>query len=151
VPLDSKYSDIIDYIISNKWEEKTNIEIMFCLTNDIECLAIDTYGQEIRFMCPSYCWDIDIDAKSAVFTPYFVPRLYKTQWECGTPLEMTWLNKKSLHLPSFSSGGTVTDIATINANATAQDVWYDMFGRKYITKPTAAGLYIHNGKKEVVK
>ena len=54
-------------------------------------------------------------------------------------------------LLDLNKGGIVTNVANVNASTNSQDVWYDMFGRKYTTKPTAAGLYIHNGKKEVVK
>lgn len=162
-PLDSKYADIVDYIKSNDWTDVTAIEIQFRLTNDIECVATDTYGQEVRMVCPSYCWDIDKEAKTATYTPYFVPRIYKTEWKCGEQLELTWLGNKSLKisgwtLPEGDYGGIgiVTDAHnvsqfTTNASTNSQDVWYDLTGRRLQQKPTSPGLYIHNGKKEVVR
>ena len=32
-----------------------------------------------------------------------------------------------------------------------EDMWYDLQGRKFPGKPTTKGLYIHNGRGEVVK
>lgn len=140
---------------------------MWHLTNDLECQATDTYGQEIDLISTYYSWKLDMEEGTATFTPYFTPRQFKTTWQSGEPFELSLGTNKAAPLGDenayhdsdgklvlrlwSSGGGIVTPIANVNANATAQDVWYDMFGRKYITKPTAAGLYIHNGKKEVVK
>ncbi len=37
------------------------------------------------------------------------------------------------------------------SDSSAEGNWYDLNGRKLSAKPTAKGLYIHNGKKKVVK
>ena len=168
VPIKNQLQSISDWVkAQNFTPENTHGEIMWHLTNDLECQATDTYGQEIDLISTYYSWKLDMEEGTATFTPYFTPRQFKTTWKSGEPFELSLGTNKAAPLGDENAyhdsdgklvlrlwsigGGTVTDIATINANATAQDVWYDMFGRKYITKPTAPGLYIHNGKKEVVK
>ena len=45
-----------------------------------------------------------------------------------------------------------TGIAEITANpATADNAYYNLMGVKFNSLPTAAGIYIHNGKKVVIK
>lgn len=44
-----------------------------------------------------------------------------------------------------------TGMHMVLSNPDAQGSWYDLNGRKLSAKPTAKGLYIHNGKKKVVK
>lgn len=61
----------------------------------------------------------------------------------------------SLQLASLSIGsGEVTGIALPLSPASASpsaDVWYTIDGRRLSSKPAAAGLYIHNGNKMVIK
>ena len=55
---------------------------------------------------------------------------------------------------SISTGGEATGIGGIEpdaADSTGQDEWYGIDGRRLDGKPTRKGLYIHNGRKEVVK
>lgn len=47
--------------------------------------------------------------------------------------------------------GNVTGISVIKANAQAADSWYTMSGTRMASKPTQKGVYIHQGKKAVVK
>lgn len=51
--------------------------------------------------------------------------------------------------PVYSVGGTSTGISTTVAAKSANGAFYDLMGRRVITP--AKGLYIHNGKKVVVK
>ena len=116
-PLDSKYADIVDYIKSNDWTDVTAIEVQFRLTNDVECVAIDTYGQEIRMVCPSYCWEINKETQTATYTPYFVPRIYKTEWKCGEQLDLSWLGNKSLKISGWGLSESEY-VTALNQNAT---------------------------------
>jgi hypothetical protein len=170
-PINNNTQSISDWVLERAFtQETTAAEIMWHLTNDLECHAIDTYGQEIDLISTYYSWKVDLEQGTATFTPYFTPRQFKTTWVSGEPFELSlgenvgnkaakiddgisyYKDDGKLVLRLWSSGGgIVTPIANVNANATAQDVWYDMFGRKYTTKPTAPGLYIHNGKKEVIR
>ena len=45
----------------------------------------------------------------------------------------------------------ITGIDDARTSRTAPDRWYTLDGRMLNAKPTAAGLYIHNGKTTVVK
>lgn len=59
--------------------------------------------------------------------------------------------------PAFSiiwtdANGQTTGIMDVEDNVrTGQDVWYMLNGLKLKAQPTAKGVYIHNGKKEIVK
>ena len=44
-----------------------------------------------------------------------------------------------------------TGMQMVVSDSSAEGNWYDLNGRKLSAKPTAKGLYIHNGKKKVVK
>lgn len=47
--------------------------------------------------------------------------------------------------------GNVTGISVIKANAQGGDSWYNISGSRLSSKPTQKGVYIHQGKKVVVK
>ncbi|MBO5579187.1 MAG: hypothetical protein J5952_02025 [Prevotella sp.] len=49
------------------------------------------------------------------------------------------------------SDGSTTGISGINADNTEDGDWYDLNGRKLQSTPTTKGIYIKNGKKQVVK
>ena len=56
----------------------------------------------------------------------------------------------------FGDGSVETGILSVplasgSEERSAANGWYDLQGRKYSEKPTAKGLYIHGGKKVVVK
>lgn len=152
--------------------------LKYNLLRYVRVTATDVYGRDIPILNSlASQWQVDKETGIARFTPILYPfsctidglddsyetdatnKSASTEEDDNVPNAGTTLDNcmtleavnPNMLLLDLNKGGTVTDIATINANATAQDVWYDMFGRKYITKPTAAGLYIHNGKKEVVK
>lgn len=49
-------------------------------------------------------------------------------------------------------GTTAVDEAiSVSENETDEGAWYDMNGRKLLGKPAQKGLYIHNGRKVVIK
>ena len=152
--------------------------LKYNLLRYVRVTATDVYGRDIPILNSLVSqWQVDKETGIARFTPILYPfsctiegmddsyetdatnKSASTEEDDDAPNAGTTLDNcmtleavnPNMLLLDLNKGGTVTDIATINANATAQDVWYDMFGRKYTTKPTAAGLYIHNGKKEVVK
>ena len=46
----------------------------------------------------------------------------------------------------------ISDATRLNDNdENTNDAWYDLNGRKLDKKPVTKGLYIHNGKKVVIK
>ena len=49
-------------------------------------------------------------------------------------------------------GGDETGIKTTNYTSTSNsDAWFTLYGRRLQGKPTAKGIFIHNGRKEVLK
>lgn len=56
--------------------------------------------------------------------------------------------------PSYALGsrGDTTGITTLTETLSkGEGVWYGLDGRKYDSMPTSRGIYIHNGKKIVIK
>ena len=68
-------------------------------------------------------------------------------FEAGEILESVGADIKARALWDMAEA---TSIETVEKEAT-EGTWYDMSGRKHATKPTQKGLYIRNGKKEIVK
>ena len=52
---------------------------------------------------------------------------------------------------SIVNGGNTTGINAIEDRTIDNEGWYELNGRKLQAKPTKKGIYIHNGKKVVVK
>ena len=50
---------------------------------------------------------------------------------------------------SGDSNPDITTVTTDNKNQPAY--WYDLQGRQYTNRPTQPGVYIHSGKKIVIK
>ena len=44
-----------------------------------------------------------------------------------------------------------TNLTTILAEGEEEGQWYDLQGRRLQGKPTQRGLYIRNGKKEIIR
>lgn len=55
----------------------------------------------------------------------------------------------------IAADGTITAIGTLDTHTGEvrfdSDTWYDINGRRLNGQPTTKGVYIHNGRKEVVK
>ena len=151
--------------------------LKYYLLNNVHIEAIDTYGNFIPIINGLVTqWTIDKDAKTAKFTPILYPFSIPFVSDEDAELDEESANKSltiltedipildnfcimevvdesllTLDLELFSKGGTVTPVANINTNAPQPDTWYSISGQHLQGKPTAKGVYIHNGKKEVVK
>ena len=84
-------------------------------------------------------------------------RSYLTYTGSGNPFAAP-KHRAGTELPSsisvvlVNSNGTTTEIETTNfTNFTNSDAWFTLDGRKLAKQPTTNGLYIHNGRKEVVR
>ena len=51
----------------------------------------------------------------------------------------------------YIKGTTAINTVTCNKSSTDSNLWFDITGRAYKTKPTAPGIYINAGKKVVIK
>lgn len=111
------YDDLDDYFSIKSFTSESNLsEIIMSLANDIECLATDSYGQEIILMCPTYTWSIDKKTGIATYTPLFTPRLTKTEWVSGNPIEC-----------SFTSGTATTKSLLLWENTSISNTKNDNF------------------------
>ena len=52
---------------------------------------------------------------------------------------------------SFDFMKEETAIRQVKSSEAVTDVWYDLQGRRLLNRPSRAGLYIHNGKKESIR
>ncbi len=41
-------------------------------------------------------------------------------------------------------------LSPVNSHLSTDEVWYDLSGRKYDSKPTKPGVYVHNGEKLII-
>jgi hypothetical protein len=76
----------------------------------------------------------------------------------GTPFQSgahkAWLVLSDTSAPSFLGldGDETTKITTTNlTNLTNSDAWFTLDGLKLDKAPTGKGVYIHNGRKQVIK
>lgn len=85
-------------------------------------------------------------------------RFYKVDGTLGGELQanrcyLARLNSDPSPAPQFIGfAGETTEIEEIKGQMEdGRDVYYDLNGRRLMSKPTKKGIYIHNGKKVVIK
>ena len=61
--------------------------------------------------------------------------------------QVAWIDE---HL-GFNPTGIISIQNVPSVKRKDNDDWYDLQGRKFTPKPTARGIYIHQGNKEVIK
>ena len=71
--------------------------------------------------------------------------VFQFKWDQGNSQSDIYID----NLYFFKEKDT-TGINEVSADK-ASTVWYDLMGRRYEQKPSAAGIYINNGKKVVIK
>jgi hypothetical protein len=53
---------------------------------------------------------------------------------------------------NIAGGGDVLRVITITVPQNLKDgAWYDLQGKRYVSKPTQRGIYILNGKKIIIR
>lgn len=90
----------------------------------------------------------------AIYTPYFTPRLSKTKWESGTPIECsiaagTGANK-SLRLWAGNDDETPSSLSSPDAPSASPE-YLDLSGRTIGGCPTTPGVYIERRGTETRK
>lgn len=71
----------------------------------------------------------------------------RTRGEAGLPdaIDIVWQSAEA------SLGSTTGIVTTHDSRSLMPDAWFDLSGRRLSGKPTAKGVYIHKGRKVVVK
>lgn len=104
-----------------------------------------------------WTWDNKVILKSGVTgsASYTLPsHIIFTNKKAGSDSGAQTLNmafKNGNYYGDNVTYGNVTGISVIKANAQTGDSWYTMSGTRMASKPTQKGVYIHQGKKVVVK
>ena len=70
-------------------------------------------------------------------------------WNEDGTVSISGLTEKSEVIVRFSGDNIKTAVKTIRADVS--ESWYEMSGRKLAGRPTRRGVYVHNGKLEMVK
>lgn len=86
------------------------------------------------------CYQKICDAREVYETLTEAQKELVTNYETLVTAEVTYENMS-----------TVTAVEGVNVNVKNDGAWYDLNGRRLQGKPATRGLYIHNGKKELVK
>ena len=167
---DVTYPTLDDYFATKNFSNISSSDyIISQLSNDIECVATDTYGQRIYLLCPALTWSVDTEIGTATYTPYFTPRNYDTDWvldnsvECSFSSSATETTKSILLWSSNSISNAKVDNFTIisgKGNITIvnnQGVEiYDIAGRQVYkgdaeTVVLSQGMYIIVGNNQTEK
>lgn len=104
-----------------------------------------------------WTWDNKVILKSGVTgsASYTLPsHIIFTNKKAGSDSGAQTLNmqfKNGNYYGDNVTYGNATGISVIKANAQTGDSWYTMSGTRMASKPTQKGVYIHQGKKVVVK
>lgn len=104
-----------------------------------------------------WTWDNKVILKSGVTgsASYTLPsHIIFTNKKAGSDSGAQTLNmqfKNGNYYGDNVTYGNVTGISVIKANAQTDESWYTMSGTRMASKPTQKGVYIHQGKKAVVK
>ncbi|MCQ7926432.1 hypothetical protein NP234_24955, partial [Salmonella enterica] len=85
-PSDGVHSSFASWVKGQKFSsESSPAEVIFKLSNDISCHAVDSYGRTINLDCPQFCWSVDLQKGTATYTPYFAPKQGASYMLTGDP------------------------------------------------------------------
>lgn len=85
-PSDGIHSSFSSWVKDQKFSAKSSsAEVIFKLSNDISCHAVDSYGKTINLDCPQFCWTVDLQKGTATYTPYFAPKQGASYMLTGDP------------------------------------------------------------------
>ena len=87
-------------------------------------------------------WTVD-DADALPDGERYVCALHDLDFLAGVKLD------SDLH--GLRAGHALLDRVADDASAAADPRWYDLLGHPFDSRPTQPGVYIHQGKKVVVK
>ena len=129
-----------DGVLTNRYDhDYENMSIIVC-NKYISCPYLyvsSSYKESESFLYENEFHELESDDETSVTPCHAVLPKGKTA--------------KSRTLGITATGGT-TGIYGVSTNSVAEDDdWFDLHGRNLSCKPTRSGLYIHNGKKEIIK
>ncbi|MGN0028113.1 MAG: hypothetical protein ACI35Q_00005 [Marinilabiliaceae bacterium] len=119
-PSDGIHSSFASWVKDQNFSAKSSsAEVIFKLSNDISCHAVDTYGRTITLDCPQFCWSVNLQKGTATYTPYFAPKQGASYMLTGDPqlcnLTETAPSNKTFLLWGDDAGGKPTGLTDANA------------------------------------
>lgn len=120
-PSDGIHTTFADWVKAQAFSAASSpAEVIYRLSNDIACHAVDSYNQTINLDCPQFAWSVDLEKGTATYTPYFAPKQGASYQLSGDPqlcniVESAATNKTVL-LWGENAGGDVTDLADAAAS-----------------------------------
>ncbi len=101
-----------------------------------------------------WTWDKKVILRSGVTSSasYTIPtNIIFTNKATGTKQTNDMAFKNGNYYGENVTYGNVTGISSVKADATTDKIWYTISGTRLTNKPSQKGVYIHQGKKVVVK
>ena len=144
--LECSKNNLTDLDVANN--EK--IEFLSCWGNKISGNSMDkliaslvkeTEGTEREFCVYNKLYDKEKNALTVAQAKAVKERGWTPKQATGTMDFFTW---------QAFDGDDATGINTATISHAADNVWYDLNGRR-VAKPTQKGIYIHGGKKVVIR
>ncbi|MBQ3768796.1 MAG: CotH kinase family protein, partial [Prevotella sp.] len=89
-------------------------------------------------------WDKEIPLAPTTATNYDEEIALMREW---TKKQVAWIDEQL----GFDPTGIISIQNVPFVKRKDNDDWYDLQGRKFAPKPTARGIYIHQGKKKLIK
>lgn len=118
-PSDGIHKTFAAWLKDQGFSSKTKAaEIIFKLSNDISCHAVDTYNRTINLDCPQFAWSVDLEKGTATYTPYFAPKQGASYMLTGDPqlcnLTESAPTNKTIRLWGADAGEEPTGLDDVN-------------------------------------
>lgn len=130
-----------DLVFLSVWDNDLN-------GNEMDAL-ISTLVEETGFSEREFCVYNERSSHPNICTKAQVEAVSERGWQAKQALWTKFNNEEFFVWEDYEGADDPTGIE-LPKDSNKLDVWYDLQGRR-ISKPSAAGLYIYNGKKVIVR
>lgn len=130
-----------DLVFLSVWDNDLN-------GNEMDAL-ISTLVEETGFSTREFCVYNERSSHPNICTKAQVEAVSERGWQAKQALWTKFNNEEFFVWEDYEGADDPTGIE-LPKDSNKLDVWYDLQGRR-ISKPSAAGLYIYNGKKVIVR
>lgn len=130
-----------DLVFLSVWDNDLN-------GNEMDAL-ISTLVKETGFTEREFCVYNERSSHPNICTKAQVEAVSERGWQAKQALWTKFNNEEFFIWEDYEGADDPTGIE-LPKDSSKLDVWYDLQGRR-ISKPSAAGLYIYNGKKVIVR
>ena len=147
----------VPYII--KWPDGDDIVnplFMGVTVSNADPTTVQSVDEKVRFAGHYVPTAFDAENQNILFlgadNKLYYPQSGARINACRAYFELADVNAPVMNIHLNFGDGETTEIKTTNyTNHTNSNVWYDLSGRKLDQQPTKKGVYIHEGRKVVIK